>query len=58
MISACVGAFNKTTGRESAKKHLNWEPTIVLREGLKPMVEDFKKRILYPGEDGDDIVTA
>lgn len=33
-----------------AKKHLDWEPTIKLRDGLKPMVEDFKERILGPQE--------
>ncbi|CDF32317.1 UDP-glucuronic acid decarboxylase UXS [Chondrus crispus] len=29
-----------------AKTHLKWEPKVALREGLKPMVEDFRKRIL------------
>lgn len=28
-----------------AKKYLDWEPAVPLREGLKPMVEDFRARI-------------
>lgn len=28
-----------------SKKYLKWEPTVALREGLKPMVEDFRERI-------------
>lgn len=28
-----------------AKKYLDWEPVVPLREGLKPMVADFKARI-------------
>lgn len=28
-----------------AKKHLKWEPKVPLKEGLKPMVEDFRARI-------------
>ena len=29
-----------------AKQYLNWQPTIVLEEGLKPMIKDFRQRIL------------
>jgi nucleoside-diphosphate-sugar epimerase len=31
-----------------AKKHLNWEPKVPLREGLALMVADFKKRLHVP----------
>lgn len=37
-----------------AKKYLGWEPTVPLSEGLKPMVEDFKKRILNPDDETDE----
>lgn len=29
-----------------AKEYLSWQPKIQLRDGLKPMMEDFKERIL------------
>lgn len=32
-----------------AKKLLGWEPTVPLAEGLKPMVEDFRARIVSDG---------
>ena len=33
-----------------AKTLLGWEPKVVLREGLKPMIEDFKKRLVLSEE--------
>lgn len=34
-----------------AKRLLNWEPSVDLREGLRLMAQDFKKRV--GNEDGD-----
>ena len=33
-----------------AKRVLGWEPTVPLREGLPPMVEDFRSRLASGGE--------
>lgn len=36
-----------------SKSLLGWEPTVPLREGILPMVEDFRKRLRIPlGQEG------